>query len=84
VIDKETTELAETIAKKLQEIKNAEKEKVTFQEEMKRLHEEISYLKERINKLDSLITSTKYEITHKLNEQSVVGQSVLRVVNSGD
>jgi prefoldin subunit 5 len=51
---------------------------------MKRLHEEISYLKERINKLDSLITSTKYEITHKLNEQSVVGQSVLRVVNSGD
>lgn len=82
MIDKEITDLAETIAKKLQEIKSAEREKLAFQAEMKRLQEELYYLKERINTLDSLITSTKYEITHKLIETTSEARS-LTIVKTG-
>lgn len=83
MMDKETTDLAEIIAKKLQEIKSAEREKLAFQEEMKRLQEELYYLKERINTLDSLITSTKYEITHKLIETTSEARS-LTIVKTGE
>jgi len=83
MIDKEITDLAETIAKKLQEIKSAEREKLAFQAEMKRLQEELYYLKERINTLDSLITSTKYEITHKLIETTSEARS-LTIVKTGE
>jgi hypothetical protein len=62
------TELAEKIAKKLQNIKSAEQQKLVLQKKLDTLLEETSCVKESLNKIDELIASNKYEITYKLSE----------------
>lgn len=61
-------ETAKAIAERLRDIKNAEKEKIAVQSQLDSLSKEINALEERLNRLDALITSKKYEITHKLSE----------------
>jgi hypothetical protein len=69
--------IAVKIAQKLSVIRTAEREKVVSQNKLESLLEEVDVEKERLNRLDSIITSTKYQITHCINdsqELSVVGE----------
>lgn len=60
--------IAIEIAKKLKEIKEAERERIVLQNKLDAICEEKNTLRERINKLDGLIASTKYEITNSMFE----------------
>lgn len=69
--------IAVKITQKLNVIRTAEREKTVAQNKLDALLEEVDVQRERLNKLDSIITSTKYEITHCINdsqELSVVGE----------
>ena len=59
--------MAVKIAQKLNHIRTAEREKVVVQNKLDALLEEVSSLKEKLNKLDSVVASNKYEITNCLN-----------------
>lgn len=59
---------AEEIAKMLRQVKDAERERVVLQNKLVSLTSEQNDLKEQINKIESLITSTKYAITNRVNE----------------
>jgi chromosome segregation ATPase len=61
-------EQAEEIAKMLKQIQDAEREKITLQNKLTELTVEQNGVKEQINRIDSLITSTKYSITNRVNE----------------
>jgi hypothetical protein len=56
------------IAKKLKDIREAEREKIVLQNKLDAICEEKNNLRERINRLDAIITSTKYEITNSMFE----------------
>lgn len=59
---------AEEIAKLLKQVKDAEREKIVLQNKLLALTSEQNDLKEQLNKVESLITSTKYSITNRVNE----------------
>lgn len=59
--------LAVLIAKKLNEIKVAETEKIIIQNKLDTLFKQTEGLKEDLNKLDAIIASKKYEISNKLS-----------------
>jgi chromosome segregation ATPase len=61
-------EEAEEIAKMLKQIQDAEREKISLQNKMSALQAEQNDVKEQINRIDSLITSTKYSITNRVNK----------------
>lgn len=55
--------VAMEIAKKLKDIKDAEREKIVLQNKLDVLSEQEEALRTRLNKLDNIITTTKYEIS---------------------
>ncbi len=61
-------EEAEEIAKMLKQIQDAEREKIVLQNKLLSLTLESNEIKEQINRVESLITSTKYTITNRVNE----------------
>jgi len=69
--------VAVKITQKLNVIRTAEREKIVVQNKLDALLEEVEVQKERLNKLQLVITSTKYEITHCINDSQelfVVGE----------
>jgi septation ring formation regulator EzrA len=64
----EVSSVALEIAEMLSQIKNAERQKIVVQNKLDELAEQESSLREKLNKLDSQISSTKYAITHLVNE----------------
>lgn len=60
--------MAVKIAQKLNNIRMAEREKIVLQNQLDALHEQTDVVKERLNRLNDVITSTKYEITHCMND----------------
>lgn len=58
--------VAMEIAKRLKEINDAEREKIVLQNKLDVLSEEETLLRERINKIDGMIASNKYEINASL------------------
>lgn len=61
---------AKIIAEKLRDIKRAEREKTVLQNKLSSLILEQNSIKEQLNKLDSLITSSKFEIANRLSEET--------------
>lgn len=59
-------QLATEIATKLKEIQDAEREKIVLQNKLDMLSDEETALRDKINKLDGLIASTRYEISHSM------------------
>ena len=59
---------AEEIAKLLKQVEDAEREKIVLQNKLLALTAEQNDLKEQLNRVESLITSTKYSITNRVNE----------------
>lgn len=62
--------VAMEIAKRLNEIKNAEREKIVLQNKLDALSEEETAMRERLNKLDNIITTRKHEISTSLFDVS--------------
>jgi hypothetical protein len=52
----------------LKQIQDAEREKIVLQNKLLSLTLESNEIKEQINRVESLITSTKYTITNRVNE----------------
>lgn len=71
--------LAVKIAQRLANIRNAERERIVVQNKLDDLLDQVSDLKEQLNRLDAIVTSTKYEITNCLNVPHD-----LTVVSSGE
>jgi hypothetical protein len=61
-------EEAQEIAKMLKQVQAAEREKIVLQNKLLSLTLEQNDVKAEINKVESLITSTKYAITNRVNE----------------
>jgi peptidoglycan hydrolase CwlO-like protein len=65
--------MALIIAKKLNTIRSAEREKIVLQNKLDTLLEEVDAVKERLNRIDSVVTGTKYEINNCMNEATALG-----------
>lgn len=76
----DVNQVAMEIAKKLSLINDAEREKVVAQNQLDNLLEQVDAAKERLNRLDATITSTKFEITHRINEAVSNNSNPLSVV----
>lgn len=61
-------EEAHQIAKMLKQVQDAEREKLALQNKLLSLTLEANDVKDEINKVESQIASTKYEITNRVNE----------------
>lgn len=65
---KNLLEEAQEIAKMLKQVQDAEREKLVLQNKLLSLTLEANQVKDEINKVESQIASTKYEITNRVNE----------------
>jgi peptidoglycan hydrolase CwlO-like protein len=65
----DTSQLADMIAKKLEEIKSLSRKRVSVQNRLDELKGEIDSTKEELNKIEEGIRSLKYEVTDCLSDK---------------
>jgi septal ring factor EnvC (AmiA/AmiB activator) len=64
----ELENLSQQIAEKLLKIKESQQERVVLENKLQSLNDEISLVKEQINKCDNLISTCKFQISERLTK----------------